>query len=69
MELEPGTGEASAPGVLESAYVLEGSATLSADGEAIAAPAGTWVQVPAGVERAWSADAPARLLVVRTPGR
>jgi mannose-6-phosphate isomerase-like protein (cupin superfamily) len=54
---------------VESVYVLDGDLALQVDGRAVRAPAGTWVQIPAGVPHA---VAPAgservRYLDVHTP--
>ncbi|HET8754540.1 MAG TPA: cupin domain-containing protein [Solirubrobacteraceae bacterium] len=49
---------------LESYYVLEGVAEFVVDGEPLTAEAGSWVQIPPGVEHAASG---ARLLSVRAP--
>jgi mannose-6-phosphate isomerase-like protein (cupin superfamily) len=49
---------------LESYWVLEGDAVFTVDGDELDAPAGSWVQVPPGVEHGASG---ARLLSVRAP--
>ena len=62
--LEPEPTHAHA-GHVESFYVLEGAATVSAGGRELEAGAGAWVQVPAGVAHALTGAA--RLLVLHTP--
>jgi mannose-6-phosphate isomerase-like protein (cupin superfamily) len=54
---------------LESLYVLTGELALKSGGRELRAPAGSWVQVPAGVEHSvWTpGPEPARLLDVHTP--
>jgi quercetin dioxygenase-like cupin family protein len=49
---------------LASYWVLAGDAVFTVDGEELEAPAGSWVQVPPGVEHSASG---ARLLMVRVP--
>jgi len=52
-----------------SLYVLEGELALTAGGQELRAPAGTWAQVPAGVTHAVSAwGGPARYLELHSPG-
>jgi quercetin dioxygenase-like cupin family protein len=57
-------------GHAESLYVLEGELALGLDGQALRAPAGSWVQVPAGVPHAVAAAGPgrARFLELHAPG-
>ena len=67
-----GPGEIHRPhaheGKLESWYVLEGSITFSLGGREVEAGAGTWLQVPAGIEHTYAFTAPgARLLSIHTP--
>jgi quercetin dioxygenase-like cupin family protein len=64
--LEPEPAHAHA-GHVESFYVLEGAATVSAGGRELEAAAGSWVQVPAGVPHAVSGSERTRLLVLHTP--
>jgi quercetin dioxygenase-like cupin family protein len=54
---------ASAPD-LASYFVLEGDAVFTVDGESLDAPAGSWAQVPPGVNHSASG---ARLLSIRAP--
>ena len=50
---------------LESFWVLDGEAAFTVGGDAFAAPAGSWVQIPPG--SAFSVAGGARLLSVRAP--
>lgn len=51
-------------------YILEGTVTFMLDGESIAAPAGSFVDVPPGVSHAFSnpGSEPARMLNLMVPG-
>ncbi len=66
-------GSASAPGVQRdhavSLYVLEGELALTTGEQELRAPAGSWVQVPAGVSRALApaGGAPVRYLELLVP--
>ncbi len=68
-----GAGETSSPEEddrdgLESIYVLEGELAIALGDRALAAPAGTWVQLPPGSGYEVSpAGSPARFLTVRAP--
>jgi mannose-6-phosphate isomerase-like protein (cupin superfamily) len=55
---------------LECLYVLEGEVALTAGGRELHAPAGSWVQLPAGVPHALASagSEPVRYLEVHTPG-
>jgi mannose-6-phosphate isomerase-like protein (cupin superfamily) len=71
--VEPGDWSGSAHvhrGHVESLYVLEGELSLVAGARRLAAPAGSWVQVPPGVPHAVSfpGSAPVRFLEAHTPG-
>ena len=57
------------PRHVESFYVLEGEMTFTAGGQALPAPAGTWVQIPSGVPHSFSfgGDATVRFLNLHTP--
>lgn len=71
-ELTYEPGDAGAPAAhehLRSLYVLAGELVLSADGDRLQAPAGAWVQVPAGATHAIAGGGAGglRLLDVRTP--
>jgi quercetin dioxygenase-like cupin family protein len=50
-------------------YVLEGELAITAGDGELRAPAGSWVQVPAGVEHAVVAAEPSRYLDLQAPGR
>ncbi|MEA2194627.1 MAG: hypothetical protein QOG42_1061 [Solirubrobacteraceae bacterium] len=54
----------------ESLYVLDGELVLSAGAREASAPAGSWLQVPAGVPHAVAClgAAPVRYLAMHTPG-
>jgi quercetin dioxygenase-like cupin family protein len=54
---------------LESLYVLSGELALSAGGQTVVAPAGAWVQLPAGVAHVVAAAGPepVHVLSVHTP--
>jgi quercetin dioxygenase-like cupin family protein len=54
---------------VESLFVLDGELALTVDGGALRAPAGTWVQVPAGAAHAVApaGTEPVRYLDVHTP--
>jgi quercetin dioxygenase-like cupin family protein len=54
-------------GHVESFHVLEGAATISAGGRELDAPAGSWVQIPAGVPHAVTSSGRTRALVLHTP--
>jgi quercetin dioxygenase-like cupin family protein len=58
------------PAHVASYYVLEGELWVTLDAGELRAPAGAWVQVPAGLEHfvAASGDAPVRYLSLHTPG-
>jgi mannose-6-phosphate isomerase-like protein (cupin superfamily) len=64
LEAEPAHTHA---GHVESFYVLEGTATVSAGGRELAAGAGSWVQIPAAVAHAVTSAGRTRLLVLHTP--
>ena len=53
------------PGHIHALYVLEGELTLTIGDESRLAPAGTWIQIPAGVPHSVSDGA--RYLAVRAP--
>ena len=57
------------PRHVESFYVLEGELTFTIEGRELRAPAGSWVQVPAGVAHtfAFTGSEPARVLDLHTP--
>lgn len=70
---EPGASPVAAhvrPAHVASYYVLEGELALTLDAGELDAPAGAWVQIPAGVEHfvAADGDAPVRYLALHTPG-
>ena len=58
------------PAHVASYYVLEGELALTLDAGELRAPAGAWVQLPAGLEHfvAAGAGAPVRYLSLHTPG-
>jgi quercetin dioxygenase-like cupin family protein len=58
------------PAHVASYFVLEGELALTLDAGELRAPAGAWVQVPAGLEHfvAAGGDAPVRYLGLHTPG-
>ena len=58
------------PAHVASYYVLDGELALTLDAGELRAPAGAWVQVPAGLEHfvAAGGDAPVRYLGLHTPG-
>jgi quercetin dioxygenase-like cupin family protein len=66
-QTDDATGEVE---TLRSVYVLEGEMTLTTDGRALRAIAGSWVQVPGGMPHALAAAGgrPARFVDIRTPG-
>ena len=75
-EVSAGPGSPPAPAHvhrahLESVYVLEGELALLASGREALAPAGTWLQVPAGVPHTLAFPGPgrARWLELHAPGR
>ncbi len=70
---EPGAPPASAhirPAHVASFHVLEGELVLTLDAGELRAPAGAWVQLPAGLEHFVSAGGgePVRYLSLHTPG-
>ena len=58
------------PAHIASFYVLDGELVLTLDAGELRAPAGAWVQLPAGLEHfvAAGGDEPVRYLSLHTPG-
>jgi quercetin dioxygenase-like cupin family protein len=54
----------------EAFHVLDGAFAFAIDGEPVRAEAGAFLMVPRGTPHAWhnAGDAPARMLIVFTPG-
>ena len=68
-ELRSAPGDAPPSDRRESLYVLEGELVLAVGDRELRAPAGSWVDLPAGVPHTLPDQEPVRYLRVLTPSR